>query len=82
MVDGDVPFWVRGYVFMDYGELYWLQKTPVNSDSEKFWGYGGGLTANIGSHMDGRLCVAFPMISSPTTRAESVQVYFGVGVQF
>jgi len=82
MVDGNIPFWVRGYVFMDYGELYRLEKTPFNSESANFWGYGGGFTANIGNHMDGRLAVSFPLISTPNTHAGTVQVYFGVGVQF
>ncbi len=82
MVDGNQPFWVQGYVFMDYGELYRLQRTPFTGTSENFWGYGGGFTANIGNHIDGRLAVSFPLISSPNTQAESVQIYFGVGAQF
>jgi hemolysin activation/secretion protein/AraC-like DNA-binding protein len=82
MVDGDVPFWVRASVFMDYGQTYLLQQTPSNHTSESFWGYGASLVANIGSHMDGRLTIAFPLISSALTPAESVQVYFGVGAQF
>lgn len=82
MVDGDIPFWMRASVFMDYGEIYWLQKTPAVPGSEKFWGYGGSLTANIGSHLDGRLTVSFPLISTRNTTAESVHVYFGIGAQF
>jgi len=82
MVDGDVPFWLRASVFMDYGQTYLLQKTPTDRPDLSFWGYGGSLVANIGSHMDGRLTVAFPILSSPDTPAESVQVYFGVGAQF
>jgi hypothetical protein len=38
--------------------------------------------ANIGSHLDGRVTVAVPLISSPITQAETVMVYFGVGAQF
>ena len=83
MVDGDIPFWLRASVFMDYGQTYLLQQvTPTSRTAESFWGYGGSLVANIGSHMDGRLTVAFPILSSPLTPAESVQVYFGVGAQF
>jgi hemolysin activation/secretion protein len=68
---------------MDYGQVYWLQKvSPTSSGSESFWGYGGSLTANIGNHMDARLTVSFPLISSALTQAESVHVYFGVGAQF
>jgi hemolysin activation/secretion protein/AraC-like DNA-binding protein len=83
MVDGDIPFWLRASVFMDYGQTYLLQQvSAASSTSEKFWGYGGSLTANIGNHLDGRLTVAFPLISSALTPAESVHVYFGVGAQF
>jgi hemolysin activation/secretion protein len=83
MVDGDVPFWVRASVFMDYGETYLLQKIPApGSDAEKFWGWGWSLTANIGSHLDGRLTMAFPLIASAITPAWDVHVYFGVGAQF
>jgi len=83
MVDGDIPFWVRASVFMDYGETYLLQKvTTTSQDNARFWGWGGSLTANIGSHLDGRLTIAFPLISSTATPAGSVHVYFGVGAQF
>jgi hemolysin activation/secretion protein/AraC-like DNA-binding protein len=83
MVDGDVPFWLRASVFMDYGQAYRLQPAvPASFNRESFWGYGASLVANIGSHIDGRLTIAFPLISSPQTPAESVQVYFGVGAQF
>jgi hemolysin activation/secretion protein/AraC-like DNA-binding protein len=82
LVDGTVPFWVRGSVFIDYGETYLLQKVPGTRDTQKFCGYGSSLTANIGSHMDGRLTVAIPVISTAYIRANDVQVYFGVGAQF
>ena len=83
MVDGDIPFWLRASVFMDYGQTYLLQQiTPTSSTSESFWGYGGSLTANIGNHLDGRLTIAFPILASALTDAQSVHVYFGVGAQF
>ena len=83
MVDGDMPFWLRASVFMDYGQTYLLQQgTPTSQTTESFWGYGGSLVANIGNHLDWRLTVAFPILSSPLTPAESVQVYFGAGAQF
>jgi len=83
MVDGNVPFWVRASVFMDYGEIYLVQKISAASrESESFWGYGGSLTANIGSHLDARLTVAFPLLATALTPAQSVHVYFGVGAQF
>jgi hemolysin activation/secretion protein len=83
MVDGDVPFWVRSSVFWDYGELYMLDKPAgLARDHTDFMGCGWTLTANIGSHLDGRLTLAFPLISTPTTTAGDFHFYFAVGAQF
>jgi hemolysin activation/secretion protein/AraC-like DNA-binding protein len=102
MVDGDVPFWVRASVFMDYGQLYLLDgnhfaqftsfngfpagNIPNSPSRLDFWGVGWGITANIGSHCDARLTMAFPLID-PARRAgfspeHNLHIYFGVGAQF
>ena len=83
MVDGDIPFWLRSSIFMDYGEIYLLDKTAAaGNDRSAFWGAGWSLTANIGNHLDGRLAVAFPLISTTHTPVGDVHIYFGVGAQF
>ena len=64
MVDGDKPFWLRSSVFMDYGETYLLETQASNVGSLHFWGTGWSLTGNIGSHLDARLTVAFPLIAT------------------
>ncbi|HSY19915.1 MAG TPA: helix-turn-helix domain-containing protein [Candidatus Acidoferrales bacterium] len=82
MVDGNVPFWLRGSVFMDYGEIYLLQQTSATSrDVTRFWGAGAGLTANIGNHIDARLTVAFPLLTVGNTSAGDMHVYFAIGGQ-
>jgi hemolysin activation/secretion protein/AraC-like DNA-binding protein len=81
MVDGDVPFWLRSSVFMDYGEIYSLAQ-PGTSVRLQYWGAGFGITANIGNHLDARLTVAFPLLTTALTSAGDVHVYFGVGGQF
>ena len=80
----EVPVWVRGSVFMDYGQLYRLDSTPgSNSQSASFWGVGWGLTANIGSHFDARVTMAWPLLSDPgIVSGGSAYVYFSVGAQF
>jgi hemolysin activation/secretion protein len=81
------PCWIRGSVFMDYGELYRFQDTPglpgnlSTVRSLRFCGTGFACTANIGSHLDGRVTVAWPLISQFGV-SESVHVYFGIGAQF
>jgi len=84
MVDGDLPFWVRASVFMDYGELRSVLSHPSGypHQANDFWGAGGSLTANIGNHLDARLTIAVPLLSAAATSAGDVHVYFGVGAQF
>ena len=59
---------------------------PNNPTRLKFWGAGWNLIANIGSHLDARFAMAFPLID-PAGRSgfqprHNMQVYFGVGAQF
>jgi hemolysin activation/secretion protein/AraC-like DNA-binding protein len=84
MVDGDIPFWVRASVFMDYGQTHTLQNHPpaFPHQAGEFWGTGASLIGNIGSHMDARLTIAFPLLTAASTSSGNVQVYFGVGAQF
>ena len=76
------PCWLRGSVFMDYGETYLLDPPSGGSGRQKFWGVGWGVTANIGTHLDGRVSMAFPLTATPQTPAGSIHIYFGVGGQF
>ena len=77
MVDGDVPFWFRASLFMDYGHLYLLGggyftrlaylNGPVLAHKSTdptdldFWGAGWAFTVNIGNHIDGRFAMGFPL---------------------
>jgi outer membrane protein assembly factor BamA len=81
------PCWVRGSVFMDYGQLYRFDDTPGlpgnlgTIHTLRFWGTGFGFTANIGSHLDGRVSVAWPLIANLGS-SDTAHVYFGIGGQF
>jgi hemolysin activation/secretion protein len=74
--------WLRNSVFMDYGETYLLEPSRGSSGRQKFWGVGWGATVNIGSHLDGRVSIAWPLTATPQTRAGDLHLYFGVGGQF
>ena len=77
----EVSVWVRGSIFMDYGQIYDVDR----AGSLDFWGTGFGVTANIGSHLDARLTVSVPLIGQTVPNVVSsgaIQVYFGVGAQF
>ncbi len=82
LVDGNIPFWVRSSVFMDYGQAFLIDKAATANPREDFWGVGWSLTANIGNHLDGRLAIACPLISTAQTPFADIHVYFGVGAQF
>ena len=82
MVDGTVPFWLRGSVFMDYGEVYLNVDSPGDSSSRQFWGVGLGVTATIGDHVDARLSIAWPLLDGPQRRAGDAHIYFALGAQF
>jgi hemolysin activation/secretion protein/AraC-like DNA-binding protein len=89
------PCWVRASVFLDYGQVYLLKgaytveehlypqfnRYAAHTTQLNFCGTGFGFTANIGSHMDGRVTVAWPLISH-AGESDSVHVYFGIGAQF
>ena len=76
------PCWIRASAFLDYGRIYLLEQSPSGGGShESFCGAGWAMTANIGSHVDGRLTVAWPLISH-AGESDGVHIYFGVGAQF
>jgi len=91
------PCWVRGSVFLDYGQIYLLNGSytletnnsylfprssyVAHTTQSEYCGTGFGVTANIGSHMDGRVTVAWPLISH-AGESDGVHVYFGIGAQF
>jgi hemolysin activation/secretion protein/AraC-like DNA-binding protein len=95
------PCWIRASVFMDYGQVSVLngfyvkaasQHGPVigtipgNPSKLDFCGVGWSVTANIGSHLDARLTMGFPLInqdsSSNWSPLHNMRIYFGVGAQF
>ena len=74
--------WLRGSVFMDYGETYLLAPPVGSNGRQQFWGVGWGATVNICSHLDGRISMAWPLLTTAQTQAGGLHVYFGVGGQF
>jgi hemolysin activation/secretion protein len=79
---GFVPTWVRGSVFMDYGQRFLLD-APAGVESERsLWGLGFGLSANINNHFDAKLTVAWPLTATPNTPDSSPRAYLSIGGQF
>jgi hemolysin activation/secretion protein len=80
-VDNKAPLWVRGAVFMDYGELYQNDRAS-GGGARGFWGFGFGATASIGNHFDARVTIAWPLLDSALVHAGDPHVYFALAAQF
>jgi len=101
-VDGDTPLWARVSVFMDYGQAMLLnngtfselayQGGPtighISGDPTvlKLWGAGWTLSLNVGSHIDGRITMGFPLLNPGVktgwSSLDAMRIYFAVGGQF
>ena len=101
-VDGNAPVWLRGSVFVDYGQAIMLgdgyfpryasldgpvlPHTKADPNVLDFLGAGWSISANIGSHFDGRFTMAFPLTNPGYVHGwstiEYIHVYFILGAQF
>ncbi len=89
---GEVPAMLRCSCFMDYGQVYFIDRPGQQAVSE--WGTGFGLFLTAGEHFDARLTIAWALIgAAPVTTtaanyvnvktpADSCRAYFSVGYQF
>jgi hemolysin activation/secretion protein len=74
--------WLRGSVFMDYGQSFLLEAPAGRTDSVSLWGAGFGVSANVNNHLDVRVSLGWPLLDSPNRRAGDPRAYFSVGGQF
>jgi hemolysin activation/secretion protein len=77
--DGDVPAELRCSLFMDYGEVFLLDRPSDPSHQADEWGTGAALLLNMGEHFDARLTLAWALEGQDTG---SARAYFSVGGQF
>jgi hemolysin activation/secretion protein len=78
---GNTPLTLRGSVFMDYGETYFLDAGPRQA-RQALWGTGVGVAATIGANWEIRFLFAWPLISTPTTKAGEPRFDFALSAQF
>jgi len=78
---GSSPLTVRGSLFMDYGENYFLDAGPRKSP-QALWGTGLGVAASIGANWEVRFLFGWPLISTPTTKANEPRFDFALSAQF
>jgi hemolysin activation/secretion protein/AraC-like DNA-binding protein len=76
------PCRVRASLFMDCGEIFLLDPQPGGISRQDFLGVGWAVAANIGSHLDGRIAMGWPLTATAQTRTGDFHIYFAVGAQF
>jgi hemolysin activation/secretion protein len=81
IVYGKNPLIVRGSIFMDYAEAYYLD--PIRQpDRIPLWGTGFGWIATIGAHWEARMLFSWPLYSTATTEADQPRFDFSLNFQF
>lgn len=75
------PLIVRASVFMDYADTYLLDPQGRRGETP-LWGTGVAGTATLGSHFNGMLMLAYPLLSTPTTEAYHPRVQFSLTGEF
>lgn len=81
-IEDFAPTWLRGSVFVDYGQRYLLEPPAGTSPVLSLLGTGFGLSANINNIFQARVTVAWPMLSSPNTPAGIPRAFFAINAQF
>ncbi len=79
---GQVPTWLRGSVFMDVGQRFYLDGATVPETRRTLWGAGFSLSANVNNRVDAKLTLAWPLADSNNTEAGRPRANFSIGAQF
>ncbi len=82
VVGGVTPVWLRGSVFLDAGQAFYLDDVPWVETERFVWSTGFGLTANINNRIDVKITVGWPLADSANTQAYEPRVHFALGGQF
>jgi len=80
--DGKAPVWLRGSVFVDVGQRFYLDDAIVDGAQRTLSGAGFSVSANINNRVDAKLTLAWPFADSYNTEAGSLRANFSVGAQF
>jgi len=81
-VSKSVPAWLRASVFTDCGESLLLEPANGADPNRWLWGAGFGLSANVNNHVEARLTVAWPLLTTPNTERGEARANLSIGGQF
>lgn len=77
-----LPIYMRGSVFMDYGQRMLFEPSGTRRSTQDLWGAGVGVSVTIGDRIDLRCLCAWPLISTPSVRAGNAHATFSFSGQF
>jgi len=75
------PLTVRASLFTDYADTYLLYPEGRNA-ATPLCGTGFAGAASLGSHFNGMLSFAWPLLNTPTSEAYHVRIAFSLSAQF
>jgi hemolysin activation/secretion protein len=80
-INPQTPLIIRGSIFMDYGQVYYLD--PLGRpDSIPLWGTGFGAVASVGSHWEARFLCGWPLEGTAYTTRGQPRFNFSLSGQF
>ena len=79
---GKSPVWLRGSVFFDVGQRFYIDDSAVAVARRTLSGAGFALSANLNNRVDAKVTVAWPFNNSNNTEAGSPRANFSIGAQF
>ncbi|MGC3960029.1 MAG: POTRA domain-containing protein [Verrucomicrobiota bacterium] len=79
---GNAPVWLRGSVFFDVGQRFYIDDSAVATARRTLSGAGFALSANINNRVDAKVTVAWPFNDSNNTEAGVPRANFSIGAQF
>ncbi len=81
MVDGTMPMKVRLSIFSDFA-ISELIESGGRRQTVHLWSSGIAVGASIGSRLDFRATLGWPLLDGPLSKAAEPRVYFGLAAQF
>jgi outer membrane protein assembly factor BamA len=81
MADTAAPAWFRGLVFVDYGQVYPLDRAGAVNRRE-LWSAGLGVSASLGNALDLKVTVGWPLLRSANSEPGEPRANVSVGGQF
>lgn len=80
--DGDTPALLTASAFMDYGQVYLLDRPANLQSAYDEWGVGPAFLLTAGEHFDARLALAWALANTPASHFGEARAYFSLGFQF